>query len=235
MLARIAAAALVVAGLGLGAEAATRKAAPAKAATRDWTKFVAATLDGGFRIGNPAAKVRLVEYGSVWCSHCKHFHEEGVPALKARYISTGKVSYEIRNFVLNPPDLAATLVVQCGGLPAYFKTLDAFYARQREWQGNYFKLSPDDLAKIDAVPEERRALAFARAMQLDAFAKPLGLSPAKAEQCLLSKSAFDRLIASNNKAVGLGLKFTPTFLINDALVPEASSWEALEPALRAAL
>ena len=47
---------------------------------------------------------------------------------KAKYISTGNVSYELRNFVLNGPDLAATLIVRCGGLPTFFRHLDTFYA-----------------------------------------------------------------------------------------------------------
>ncbi|MEO8619159.1 MAG: thioredoxin domain-containing protein, partial [Sphingomicrobium sp.] len=51
--------------------------AKAKVAT-DWSKTVAATPEGGIVMGNPKAKVTLVEYGSLTCSHCKHFAEIGV-------------------------------------------------------------------------------------------------------------------------------------------------------------
>ncbi len=47
---------------------------PAKAqAAHDWSRTVAMTPEGGFRMGNPAAKVKLIEYGSLACPHCRHF------------------------------------------------------------------------------------------------------------------------------------------------------------------
>ena len=50
--------------------------APAKPRT-DWARTVVATGAGGFRMGNPAAKVKLLEYGSLACPHCRHFEETG--------------------------------------------------------------------------------------------------------------------------------------------------------------
>ena len=47
----------------------------------NWTMVVNATPAGGFMMGNPNAKVKLVEYGSLTCPHCKAFDDEGVPTL----------------------------------------------------------------------------------------------------------------------------------------------------------
>ena len=58
----------------------------------DWTKLVVPTPAGGFMMGNPAAKLHLIEYGALSCPHCKHFDESGVGPLIDNYVKTGKVS-----------------------------------------------------------------------------------------------------------------------------------------------
>ena len=82
-------------------------AAPAKkaAAASDWTKTVTVTPDGGYRMGNPAAPVKLVEYGSLTCGACGRFAQEGVPQLVSKYVRTGRVSFEFRNYVRDPADI----------------------------------------------------------------------------------------------------------------------------------
>src|SRR4051794_34300657 len=60
----------------------------------DWARTVVATPAGGFRMGNAAAKVRLVEYGSLACPHCRHFEETGYKPLVDQYVRTGRASYE---------------------------------------------------------------------------------------------------------------------------------------------
>ena len=98
---RIATALVGAAALSLASGAMAAKAAPA----RDWSKTVAVTPDGGFRMGNPAAKVKLVEYGSLACPHCRHFEETGYKPLVQNYVRPGQVSYEFRNYLLNTPDI----------------------------------------------------------------------------------------------------------------------------------
>ncbi|HEX2762279.1 MAG TPA: thioredoxin domain-containing protein, partial [Allosphingosinicella sp.] len=80
MKALLAAAALAGAALGSApADAApVRRSAPV---ARDWTRTVVATPEGGFRMGNPAARVKLVEYGSLTCGHCAAFSRAGVGTL----------------------------------------------------------------------------------------------------------------------------------------------------------
>ncbi|HWU93511.1 MAG TPA: thioredoxin domain-containing protein, partial [Sphingomicrobium sp.] len=92
--------------LPMAPAAAAAKAPPKVPAGHDWTKTVAVTPEGGFRMGNPAARVKLVEYGSLICPHCRHFNETGYKPLLQGYVRTGKVSYEFRNMVLNAPDIS---------------------------------------------------------------------------------------------------------------------------------
>ena len=69
MVARFAVAALGMTALGAGA----LMLAPSEAvAAKDWSTETAITAEGGMAIGNPEAPVKLVEYGSLTCSHCAH-------------------------------------------------------------------------------------------------------------------------------------------------------------------
>ena len=68
--------------LAVSATAVPVQPAPAQA-QRDWTRVVAQTPEGGYRMGNPNAPVKLVEYLSLTCSHCAHFSEQGAPRLIA--------------------------------------------------------------------------------------------------------------------------------------------------------
>ena len=118
-------------------------AAAAKPAPRpDWTRTFAATPEGGFRMGNPKAKVAIVEYASLTCPHCRHFAEDAVKPLIQQYVRTGKASYEYRSYVLNGIDLAATMVARCGGPSRFFPIAEELYARQPSWAG-----------KVDALPK----------------------------------------------------------------------------------
>ena len=61
---------------------------------------IAATPEGGFRLGNPDAKVKLLEFASLTCPHCGDFHAAAFETIKTKYVASGNVSYEFRNFVL---------------------------------------------------------------------------------------------------------------------------------------
>ena len=56
----------------------------------------AVTPEGGFRMGDPKAKIAIVEYGSLTCPHCRHFAETAVKPLVDQYVRTGKA---VTNFV----------------------------------------------------------------------------------------------------------------------------------------
>ncbi len=67
-------------------------------------------------MGNPNAKVKLVEIGSLSCPHCKLFEQEGAPVLIDKYVKTGQVSWEFRPYIIHGPiDMAANLVARCNG------------------------------------------------------------------------------------------------------------------------
>lgn len=116
--------------LMLTVPASAKPAARAATRTTDWTHVVAATPAGGFMLGNPRAKIRLVEYGSLTCPHCRAFDAEGVPLLVNRYVKSGQVSWEFRNYVRDPVDLTAALIARCNGPRGFFPLARALYRDQ---------------------------------------------------------------------------------------------------------
>jgi protein-disulfide isomerase len=85
-------------------------------------------------MGDPKAKIEMVEYASASCSHCAAFNNDVFPAFKAKYIDTGKVHYTLKEFITSPPELAAAgfLTARCAGKDKYFSVLDAIYKGQAE-------------------------------------------------------------------------------------------------------
>jgi protein-disulfide isomerase len=80
-------------------------------------------------LGDPAAKVKVVEYASLSCPHCMRFNNEVFPAFKAKYIDTGKVQYTFREFITPPAEVAAAgaLLARCAGKDKYFAVIDEIY------------------------------------------------------------------------------------------------------------
>ena len=210
-------------------------AAPALAKT-NWVNIIAATPEGGIRIGNPRAKVKIVEYASYTCGHCKVFNEIGVPALKSKYIASGNVSLEQRSFVRNGEDLAASLLVACQAPRPALAFVDKLFAEQDNWTKPFTEMSNADNAAIAAAPPELQPAKKAELGGLDRWADARGLPLAKTAICLRSKPAQDRLVASRNEAMTrYKLEGTPLFLINGTAVPAVYDWGKLEPSVNAAL
>ena len=217
-----------------GWQPATAAARPAAKAKVDWARRVAATPEGGFRMGNPAAKVKLVEYGSLACPHCRHFEETGYKPLVQQYVRSGQVSYEFRNLLLNAPDLSASLLAHCAGPAGFFPMSQVVFATQPQWFAKVSAISSSEHAEIEKMTDQQRIARLADIAGFPAIAAKFGVPPARARQCLTDTKGFDKLLGMTKAAQDAGVTQTPTFLINGA-VNEASTWEQLEPELKKAL
>ena len=200
---------------------------------RDWSKTVVATPEGGFRMGNPAAKVKLVEYGSLACPHCRHFEETGYKPLVAKYVRTGRVSYEFRNLLLNAADISISLLAHCAGPAKFFPMSEVVFATQPQWEANVTGLSADEQAAIEKMTNEQRVVRMADVAGFRPVAARFGLTPAQTNQCLADPKGLQRLLDITQKAENSGVDHTPTFIINGK-VSDAALWEDLEPQLRKA-
>lgn len=221
-----------VGGSALSAAAKPAHAAPAKA--RDWARVVTMTPEGGFMMGNPAARVKLVEYGSLACPHCRHFEETGYKPLVQDYVRTGEVSYEFRNLLLDGPDISVSLLTRCAGAAKFFPMSEMVYATQPQWEDRLIKMSDADKAAIDKMTDEQRIVRFAEIGGMPAIASKFGLNAGRARQCLTDKNGLDRLLAITKAANDNGIHQTPTFIVNGQ-VSGSTLWEQLEPELKKAL
>jgi protein-disulfide isomerase len=197
----------------------------------DWTQVVATTPEGGIRMGNPDAPTKLVEFGSMTCSHCAEFSHAASERLRSHYVASGQVSFEFRHFVRDGADAAAATLARCMPPAAFFRVTEDLFASQQEWLG---KIDSAEQQQLQSLPQGAQLGAMARAAELDAFFRTRGLPQARIDQCLADQAALDRLAQNTQRdAERYRIPGTPAFLINDELVPNASAWEALEPALRA--
>ena len=204
-----------------------------KVATADWSRTVVATPEGGFRLGNPKARVKLVEYGSLTCSHCRHFAETGMGPLIKNYVRSGRVSYEYRNMILNGIDVSVSIVARCGGAARFFPVTEELYAKQDQWIGKVADLPKAEKDKLEALSESQRLQRIAEITGVLPIAARHGVPPAKAKACLANKAALDRLVKMRAQANALEVPGTPTFFINGKKA-DAGDWSSLEPLLKAA-
>lgn len=208
----------------------------AAAGATNWLNVTAATPEGGFRLGNPDAKVKLIEFASLTCPHCAEFHAEAFDTIKSKYVASGNMSYEYRNFVLNGPDYAASMLARCQGAEPFFGLLDSFYKDQASWTEPFSKLSEADSARLAALPEDKQIAMLAEVGKLDGYVRTRGMPRAKFDQCLADKGALDKLLELRKQATDTyKLTGTPGFIINGVVQESVYDWKGLEPKLQAAL
>ena len=169
-------------GLVLGALPTIARAAPLPAA------------EGDMALGSPKAKVQVVEYASLSCTHCAHWNNEVFPTFKTRFVDTGKVRYVFREFLTEPYPFAAAgyLLARRVGPAKYFEVIDTVFKQQAAifqsedlWGG---------LLKIG---------------------KGFGLTEAQFTAALQDKAGLDAVNARVAKAAERDqVEVTPTFFVN---------------------
>ena len=224
---------------GGGKATSGKSASPAAVAAQpgaDWLSMIEKTSEGGYRIGNPNARVQLVEFASLTCPHCGEFHEKAMPILKRDYIAKGLVSYELRTYVRDPADYAAAMLSRCQSPVAFFGHVDGFFDSQRDWGQKLGKMSEDFQKQINTASPQQRVTMLARYLGFDARVKARGIGEKRFEQCLTDRKLDAEISEIRNQAdVIYKISGTPSFLINGELQNNVFSWETLKPLLDSAL
>lgn len=202
-----------------------------QARQRDWTQVVSPTAEGGYRMGNPQASIRVVEFLSLTCPHCAEFSRQGAPQL-LNYIRSGRVSIEYRNFVLNGLDLAAAFLSRCATPQNYFALTHTILASQQQWMGRMQALSAAQQAEMQGQPPLETMRRVVAAAGLDAIAARHGVTPAQQRTCMASQAGLDRVIQMQQAGMRYGVSGTPTFAINGRIAGSVRDWAGLEPLLR---
>lgn len=210
--------------------ASAQRTAPA---ARDWTRNVVTTPLGGYRMGNPAARVKLVEYGSISCPHCAEFARVAGGPLRT-YVRSGRVSWEYRPFLIFPTDPGLTMLLRCRGPAQFFELSDALYADQPNWSGRVQNLPAETVQRLQSMELPEMAGAIVRAGGLDRFFRARGMTDAQINACLTDRAGLDAIANVTRRASQQeGVSGTPTFFINGVLAP-TNVWSGLEPLIRRA-
>jgi protein-disulfide isomerase len=143
-------------------------------------------------LGDEKAPVTIVEYASLTCSHCAAFHNETLPAIKTKYVDTGKVRLILREFPFDPLATAASMLARCAPEQRYWPLIDAFFKTQDTW------------ARSDKPLDSLLVLA-----------RQAGFTQETFEACLKNQSVYDGINAVRKRGTEmLRVDSTPTFFIN---------------------
>jgi protein-disulfide isomerase len=201
----------------------------------DWTQVASETPQGGFRMGNPNAPVKLVEYASLSCPFCAHFDLEGAATLRDKYVKSGEVSWEYRTYLNHPTDPLVSALVHCQGPDSFFALADQLYATQEQWYGKLAAYPQQQFEQLQSLPPMQRNAAYAHITGLDDFFRQHGMPSSKIQSCLNDQSVLNKLQSIVDLGNKDGITGTPNFMINGKLEPDASDWKTLEPMLKAAI
>jgi protein-disulfide isomerase len=142
--------------------------------------------------GSAEAPVTIVEYASITCHFCMKFHSETWPALKEKYVDTGKVRFIMREFPLDPLATAGFMLARCAGDERWYPVLDLLYKTKESWG---HAQNPAE-ALFDTL-------------------KIAGFSKDRFETCLRDEALFRNVRAVAERASkDFGVNATPTFFIN---------------------
>jgi protein-disulfide isomerase len=142
--------------------------------------------------GSASAKVTIIEYASVTCSHCAAFHAQTWPSLKKRYVDTGKVKFILREFPLDPLAAAGFMLARCLGPDKRDALIDLMFDQQASW------------AFVERPAEPLLALV-----------KQAGMSQTDFETCLRNQDLYNSVNKSRDlAATRFAIDSTPTFFVN---------------------
>lgn len=198
----------VVAGLSAAAGMATAAGLPLPALAQSVSteKLLEPGPLAEMTVGDPGAPVTVVEYASATCGHCANFHKRTLPALKEKYVETGKVYFVFREFPLDALAAAAFMLARCVPEDAYFDFVDLLFEKQRDWA--YTDKPVDALFSI---------------------AKQGGLTRADFDKCLSNQELLDGVNFVRQRAEQeFGVRSTPTFFVNGQLVAGDKTLEEME-------
>lgn len=161
--------------------------------------------------GKDDAPLTVIEYASLTCPHCAHFHETVMPGIKADWIDTGKIRFIYRDLPTGPVNLsiAGAMIAQCAPKEHYFPLLGLLFKSQDRWVGAPHPL--DELKRIVGLA---------------------GLTPADVDACLAKRDLGQAIQERAQEGTRLyGIESTPSLVINGKVYAGVQSYESIKKVL----
>ena len=160
--------------------------------------------------GNENAKITIIAYESLTCSHCASFHKDVYPQLKKEYIDTGLAKIEFRHFPLDIAAFNAAKISQCKSDQS-LEILESLYSNQQDW------------VKGSTVEEINRSL--------EKFIKKEGFN-VNFDKCINDKEIEDFVLNDRIEgAKNFKVNATPTIIINDKKFEKSLNYKNLKKSL----
>ena len=161
-------------------------------------------------VGNKDAKITIIAFESMTCSHCANFHKNVYPELKKEYLDTGIAKIEFRHFPLDVAAFNAAKVAQCKN-DGNSDILESLYANQQKW------------VKGSSVKEANK--------NLQMFLKNEGFT-VDFEACINNKDIEDFVLNDRIEgAKNFKVNATPTIIINNEKFEKKLNYKNLKKAL----
>ena len=160
--------------------------------------------------GNVEAKITIIAYESLTCSHCANFHKDVYPKLKKEYIDTGLAKIEFRHFPLDIAAFNASKIAQCK-TDQSLKILESLYSNQNAWvKGNTVEVINDNLKKF--IEKEGFNINF--------------------DECINNKEIENFVLNDRIEgAKNFKINATPTIIINDKKFEKSLNYKNLKKSL----
>ena len=161
-------------------------------------------------VGNKSAKISIIAFESLTCSHCANFHKDVYPLLKKEYLDTGLAKIEFRHFPLDIAAFNASKVAQCRN-DGNAEILESLYANQQKW------------VKGSSVEEAN--------INLKKFLSAEGFS-IDFESCINNKQVEEFVLNDRiDGAKNFKINATPTIIINNKKFDKTLNYKNLKKAL----
>jgi len=161
-------------------------------------------------IGNENAKIVIIAYESLTCSHCANFHNEVLPQLKKEYIDTGLAKIEFRHFPFDIAALNASKIAQCKNDQS-LEILESLYSNQQTWVKG---------STIDEINNNLKKLIEQESFELDF------------EKCINNKEIEDFVLNDRIEGVkNYKINATPTIIINNKKFEKSLNYKNLKKSL----
>ncbi|RVQ69535.1 protein-disulfide isomerase [Croceicoccus ponticola] len=209
-------------------------AAVAAPAGTQWSEVVTKTEADGYLMGNPDAPIKLVEFASLTCPHCAEFYKTAERDLVEKYVNTGRVSFEFRNFVRDPIDITGAILTRCSAPESFFALTGQVFENQTALFENLRATGEESYNAAISLPVDQRFTEIANLTGMTEFFAARGISRDQAVSCLKSADAAQKLADGTQKAsTEFEITGTPTFLINNSKL-DGLAWPQVEAALQQA-
>ncbi|WP_340589366.1 thioredoxin domain-containing protein [Erythrobacter alti] len=200
---------------------------------QSWTDIVEVTEHDGYLLGNPDAPIKVVEYGSLTCGACANFAQNGAEQLREEYVSTGVVSFELRNLVRDGYDLTLARLTRCSAPESFHALSDQVWLNFEEIMGGA-QQGQQAMQQLGELPDDQLYVAVAETAGFLDFFAARGVSRDQAAACLSDNASVLEVGANSDaQAQEFNVTGTPTFFVNDVRV-DGINWSDLEPVLQRA-